>query len=101
MSDGYIESGTELLMFVKETGIADHDQDAVKALDGIMKDLVKEFTEQRITPARRIKRAYGTGFIHGLKFAADLSRMELRRKRFEEGMDPETGKPAKKEGAAN
>jgi hypothetical protein len=91
MSDGYIEDGTELLTFIKSCGLSDHDVDAVEALDGIMKDLVKEFAEQRIKPERKIRRAYGTGFIHGIKLAADVTKMNLRKLRHEQGLDPDTG----------
>ena len=68
-----------------------------QTLDGIMKDLVTEFSDQRIKPERKIRRAYGTGFIHGIKMAAEASKMHLRKSRFDAGLDPETGKPMPKE----
>ena len=93
MSDGFTETGEELLMHIKQSGLADHDADAVRAIEDVVKAILTEASGWRIKPERKLRRVYMAGVFSGIKIMATMSRLKLEQMRFEEGKDPKTGEP--------
>jgi hypothetical protein len=77
MSDGFIETGEEVVMALKQTGIGLNDAEAVKAMEEILLTAVKVITEMRIKPAQRIRRAYTMGMWAGMRIAAKQTEANL------------------------
>ncbi len=97
MMDGYIENGEEFLGSIKEMGLAEHDRDAVKAIDEIVKTLYRDLRNGGLSAFRLARVIYFSGAVHGLHIAAVASRMRLSQMRSEAGLDVETGEPLVKE----
>jgi len=93
--DGYVENGTEFLFAIKQMGLADHDEEAVKAIDSIVDTLNRELRSKSMNELRRRRIMYFAGAAHGIYIAGIASKMKLREMRTNEGLDPETGNVVK------
>jgi len=69
MSEGFIENGEQLLGYLKMTGLPDHDESAVEAINTICDALVKEIDDQRLSAVRRSRMKYYAGVVHGIRIA--------------------------------
>lgn len=95
MSDGYIETGEDVLLFIKQTGLTDGDREAIDAMEKGIVDIVKTINDLRMPPKRKIRIGYCAGILAGMKIIATMSQLKLKQMRFEAGKDPETGEPMK------
>ena len=75
--DGWVETGEEIVMALKQTGIAFEDKYVVDTMEDIVKTMIKAITEMRVTPARRLRRAYAMGMWAGMKIAAKQTQANL------------------------
>jgi sulfopyruvate decarboxylase TPP-binding subunit len=75
--DGYVETGEEIVMALKQTGISMDDKYVVETMEDIVKTMVTAIAEMRITPARRIRRAYAMGLWAGMRIAAKQTQANL------------------------
>ena len=77
MADGFVETGEEVVMALKQTGINLEDQAAVKIMEDALISTVKALTEMKIKPAQRIRRAYCMGIWVGMRLAAKQTQANL------------------------
>jgi sulfopyruvate decarboxylase TPP-binding subunit len=75
--DGWVETGEEIVMSLKQTGISIDDKYAIDVMEDALKSVVKALQEMRITPARRIRRAYAMGMWAGMRIAAKQTQANL------------------------
>ena len=97
MANGFIETGQEVMWALKQGSIVDADREAGEAMEQSMRALVGDILLSEGTTEQKVRRGYTSGVLHGIRIAGIWDRMRLRQLRFEEGRDPETGKPMKKE----
>lgn len=97
MADGYIETGQEVMYALKQGSIVESDNEAGEAMEQAMRSLLKDVIASKGSKEQKLRRMYTAGVLGGIRIASVWSQLKLKQLRFEEGRDPETGKPIKEE----
>ena len=96
VANGYIENGEEFLASIKQMGLAEHDREAVDAINEILGTLYRNLRNADLRGFRLFRVGYFSGAMHGLHIAAVAMQLRLRQMRSEAGLDVETGEPVRK-----